>query len=367
MKLSIVIPVYNEFHTINEILKKVEKAPLQPGVKREIVIVDDYSTDGTRNILDKIKKKNYKIIYHEKNMGKGAALRTGYSNCTGDITIVQDADLEYDPNEYKILIQPIIDGKADVVYGSRFLSSGNHQVNFYWHMLGNKLLTLISNMFTNLHLTDMETCYKVFKREIIQGIKLEEDRFGIEPEVTAKIAKLAREENISIHEVSISYFARSFQEGKKIGMRDAFRAVWCIVKYNTTLLAKLVKYFFNGLIVAVSQFTAMVLFVEYFNFASVFKQNIAYALSIEISIIVGYLLHSTFTWKYRFKSPIDFLIKLFQFNTVTGISFLLRQGLFFVLLSLGMGYKLNTLIGICIAIIINFIGYNKLVFRSGKK
>ncbi len=366
MKLSIIIPVFNECSSINTILELVEKAPLPKGLDKEIVIIDDYSTDGTRDVLKKIKKKNYLILYHEKNQGKGAALRTGYANCTGDIVIVQDADLEYDPNEYKNLVQPILDGKADVVYGSRYLKGQNHRVLGYWHTMGNKLLTMVSNMFSNIYLTDMETCYKVFKREIIEKIELTEDRFGIEPEFTAAIANLAQTQNIEIYEVAISYNGRTYDEGKKIGVRDGFRAIWCIVKYNQSIAAKLFKYFFTGLLVAVSQFLAMIILVESLGFTSEVDQNIAYAISIEVSIIVGFLLHSAITWRYKFESAVSFLVKLVQFNLITGISFLVRQGLFYALLKAGVGYKLNTLIGIGVAILLNFVGYNRIVFSKKK-
>ena len=226
MKLSIIIPCYNELHTIEAIVEAVLNSPYE---NKEIIIVDDCSTDGTR---DKLKadlgKKVSKVIYHERNQGKGAALRTGIKAGTGDIVIIQDADLEYDPNEYPIVIQPILDDKADVVFGSRFLGGKPHRVLYFWHRVGNGFLTLLSNMFTNLNLTDMETCYKAFRREIIQSIEIEENRFGFEPEITAKIAKL----KCRIYEVGISYYGRTYQEGKKIGWKDGFRAIYCIIKYN---------------------------------------------------------------------------------------------------------------------------------------
>lgn len=224
MKLSVVIPCYNEKDTIESIVAEVRKTPIQ---RIEIIIVDDFSTDGTRELL-KEKVKVDKIIYHEKNMGKGAALRTGFEHATGDVVIVQDADLEYDPQEYPLLFEPIASGKADVVYGSRFMSGGCRRVLYFWHMVGNKFLTLLSNMFTNINLTDMETCYKMFKREVIQSIKIEEDRFGFEPEITAKVAK----GGWRIYEVGISYYGRTYAEGKKIGWKDGFRAIYAIVKYN---------------------------------------------------------------------------------------------------------------------------------------
>ncbi len=367
MKLSVVIPVFNEERTIEKILKKVDAAPLPKGVTKEIVIVDDCSTDNTRSYLEKIRNKRYKILYHEKNQGKGAALRTGYANCTGDIIIVQDADMEYNPREYSSLIEPIINGEADVVYGSRFMGGKPHKVVHFWHMLGNRLLTVISNMLTDLHLTDMETCYKVFKREVIQNIRLQENRFGIEPEVTAKISELVRKDKIKIYEVGISYNNRSYEEGKKIGMKDAFRAVWCMLKYNTTLLAKVIKYVISGIFVALSQFVSMILLVEYFGFNSILLQNIAYAISIEVSIIVGFFLHSIITWGYKFHSTGNFVSKLMSFNLITGISFTVRQGLFYFLLLMGVEYKLNTLIGIFAAIVMNFIGYDKIIFKKQEK
>jgi len=226
VKLSIVIPCYNERGTIEAVINAVRAAP---GGEKEIIVVDDCSHDGSRELLEgPLRAKIDKLALHSVNRGKGAALRTGIAEATGDIVIIQDADLEYDPQQYPLLIEPILQGKADVVYGSRFIGSGPHRVLYFWHRVGNGFLTLVSNMFTNLNLTDMETCYKVFRREIIQSLRIEEDRFGFEPEITAKIAKLG----CRVFEVGISYYGRTYQEGKKIGWKDGVRALWCILRYN---------------------------------------------------------------------------------------------------------------------------------------
>lgn len=233
MKLSILIPAYNEARTIHLILDKVRDVVLDGGVTKEIIIVNDFSTDDTVKKVEEYMVKNpempIQIFSQEKNKGKGAAIHKAIELANGDYLIVQDADLEYDPEEYNLLLKPILSGFADVVYGSRFLGGNPHRILFYWHSIGNKFLTSLSNMFTNLNLTDMETCYKLMRSDIAKGLKLKEQRFGFEPELTAKLSRVP---NIRIYEVGISYYGRTFEEGKKIGWKDGFRAIYCIIKYN---------------------------------------------------------------------------------------------------------------------------------------
>ncbi len=233
MKLSIVIPAYNEGNTITTILDSVRNVTLVNNIEKEIIVVNDCSKDHTESVvkayIEQYPEANICYYKHEVNKGKGAALHTGIAKATGDYLIIQDADLEYDPQEYNILLLPILRGVADVVYGSRFMGGKPHRILFFWHTIGNKFLTFLSNMFTNLNLTDMETCYKLFKTDIIQSLKLKENRFGFEPEVTAKVSRIP---NVRIYEVGISYYGRTYAEGKKISWKDGFRAIYCILKYN---------------------------------------------------------------------------------------------------------------------------------------
>ena len=232
-KLSIIIPCYNEERTVHLILEKVRKVKLMNEIVKEVIIVNDCSRDNTKEAIENYYSNHpgeqFRLLNHEINRGKGAAIHTGIKNATGDYLIIQDADLEYNPEEYNLLIQPVLDGFADIVFGSRFMGGNPHRILFFWHSLGNKFLTTFSNAFTNLNLTDMETCYKLFRTDIIQNIGLKERRFGFEPEVTAKISRV---KNARIYEVGISYYGRTYEEGKKIGWKDGFRAIWCILKYN---------------------------------------------------------------------------------------------------------------------------------------
>lgn len=365
MLVSIIIPIYNEKDTVLDIIDIVKKVDLPDNLKREIILVDDGSKDGTVEILHELDEDpSVHILFHQSNQGKGAAVRKGFQNAKGDILIIQDADLEYNPHEYSSLLDPILKGKADVVYGSRFMGSNPHRVLYFWHTVANKFLTFCSNAFSDLNMTDIETCYKVFRKEALDRITIEENRFGFEPEITAKLGKKAREEGLRIYEVGISYYGRTYEDGKKIKSKDAFWALWCIFKYNTSITAHIVKYFIFGLLIALSQYFSIFVLVELSNFDTIKLERIANIISIFISFTIAFIIHSRITWRYHFRSKFDVIKKILLFYAVSSFSLIFRILAFNFFQNLGIGYLLNTTIGIGIAILLNFTGYNKIVFSE---
>jgi glycosyltransferase involved in cell wall biosynthesis len=306
MKLSVIVPAYNEEATILDLLAEVESAPLPNSITLEIVVVNDASQDKTAEVLAPLASNpRYIIKHHRVNQGKGAALRTGYAAATGDIILVQDADLEYSPSEYMHLIGPILDGKADAVYGSRFLSDRPHRVLYFWHRIANGMITLMSNMFSDLNFTDVETCYKAFRKSAIEGIVIEENRFGFDPEITAKIGHLAYHRKLRVYEVGISYFGRTYEEGKKIGLRDAFRAFWCIMLYSTTGFARMIKYSVGEIVTALVQFALFYpLFFSAIGLSTLFRIApfptnfyLAIASIVTLTTFISPWLHRHWTWR----------------------------------------------------------------------
>ncbi len=355
--LTIVIPCYNEEKTLEQCINRVrsikdEKLDLQ------IIIVDDCSKDGSLNIAGKLALKypEIQVLHHEVNQGKGAALRTGFQCATGDVVAVQDADLEYDPNDLKRLIRPLCENKADVVLGSRFLSSGAHRVFYFWHSMGNKFLTLLSNMYSDLNLTDMETCYKVFRRDVLQDIVIHENRFGFEPEIVAEIAH----QRLRIYEMGISYDGRSYGEGKKIGMKDGFRAIYCILRYNAYRAPwplQMLLYFFIGSLTAL---------VDNIIFSGLFNNGVSLAVSVFTALFIAaipdYFLCITilFRQKIRWKIPLEILL-FFLVVSITGLFNLYITHLF---LSLHFAPWRAHFAGIYAAFIFNFLGRKYLVFSE---
>ncbi len=284
------MPAYNEKATINRIVEAVLAARLPAEMERELIIVDDGSTDGTRELLQKLDKPPVKVIFQNRNMGKGMALRAGFKAAEGDIILVQDADLEYDPAQYSELLVPILDGKADVVYGSRFIGGKPHRVLYYWHSLANGFLTTFSNAMSDLNLTDMECCYKVFRREALRTIELEEDRFGIEPEITAKLGSLCRAKGFRVYEVGISYDGRTYAEGKKIGFWDAVRALFCIAVYNDSPFARIVQGILSGIAGGFIQFCAMLATAGLFHLENPIFLNAANVIATEAAVVASMIL-----------------------------------------------------------------------------
>ena len=355
IKLSIVIPCYNEENTLKDCVKRVLEIA-DKYVALEIIIVDDCSTDNSVNIAIKIKNENQDIefIRHDKNLGKGAALRSGFKIATGDFVAVQDADLEYDPNDLRRLILPLINNQADVVLGSRFLSTGAHRVLYFWHSLGNKFLTFLSNMFTDLNLTDMETCYKVFRREIIQSINIEENRFGFEPEIVAKVAQ----RRIRIYEMGISYYGRTYAEGKKIGLRDGFRALYCIFHYNAhhaPVPIQFIIYFFIGGIAAIVNyvsFLSLLLAGVSVNFAAPFAYVIAAATNYFLCINL----------LFRHKAKWSTLNEILMYILVVLVAGMIDFSITKILISKSLTPSASKIIATITVFIFNFLGRRFLVF-----
>jgi len=354
-KFSIVIPCYNEEKTLRKCVEKVLEIA-DESLSVEIIIVDDCSTDGSLAIAWELEDKHAEItvLRHEKNQGKGAALRTGFQKATGDFVGVQDADLEYDPMEFRKLLIPLINGDADVVLGSRFLSGGAHRVLYFWHSLGNRFLTLVSNMFTDLNLTDMETCYKVFKREVIQGIEIKEDRFGFEPEIVAKVAAM----RLRIFEMGISYYGRTYEEGKKIGARDGFRAMYCILRYNAHRAPLPVQFMFY---LAIGGFAAIVNVLAFLGMlATGLTINLSAPTAFILAAIVNYFLCILFL--FRHKAKWNTIGEQIAYWLVVGLVCILDFGATKLLLSAGIGPGVSKLAASMIGLILNFSGRRFFVF-----
>lgn len=355
VKLSIVIPCYNEQFTLRNCVDKVLNIA-DDNLSLEVIIVDDCSSDNSLSIALELEKNHSEItvLRHEKNQGKGAALRTGFRKVTGDFVAIQDADLEYDPTDLKRLIIPLVNNDADLVLGSRFLSTGAHRVLYFWHYLGNRFLTFISNMFTDLNLTDMETCYKVFRREVIQDVDIKEDRFGFEPEIVAKIAHM----RLRIFEMGISYRGRTYEEGKKIGVKDGFRAIYCIFRYNAHRAPLPIQFLFYLLIGGLAALVNLIVFlVLYYSGVDV---KIAASIAFATAALANYLLCVSllFRHKARWKSVTEVMIYIFVVTLVGILDLIITLSL----LSLGVSPSISKLVATSLGLILNFSGRRYLVF-----
>ena len=354
-RLSIVIPCYNEAKTLATCVERV-LAIADENLSIQIIIVDDYSTDDSLNIANKLKEihPEISVLHHDINQGKGAALRTGFQHASGDYVAVQDADLEYDPNDFKKLLKPLIDGNADVVLGSRFLSGDAHRVLYFWHSLGNRFLTLLSNIFTDLNLTDMETCYKVFRRDVIQGIEIKENRFGFEPEIVAKIAHL----RLRIYEMGISYHGRSYEEGKKIGARDGLRAIYCILRYNAFQAPLPIQVFLYALVGGVAAIVNYFIFMGLFNYG--WAIHWAAPTAFILAAAINYFLTITFLFRHkaRWKSTMEVIFFLLVVLLGAGLDLFITNGLF----RMDASPQSSKLIATALVFIFNFLGRRFLVF-----
>ena len=353
--LSIIIPCYNEEQTLEKIVQRVRDIQ-DENLNLEIIIVDDQSKDNSYKIAQELADKYQEInaFRHDNNKGKGAALRTGFSKATGDYVAIQDADLEYNPEELKKLLEPLINDDADVVFGSRFLSPGAHRVLYFWHSLGNRFLTLLSNMFTDLNLTDMETCYKVFKRDVIQNIEIEEDRFGFEPEIVAKVAH----KRLRIFEMGISYYGRTYEEGKKIGARDGLRALYCIFKYNASKAPVPIQFFFYLFIGGTAALVNFIIFMLLFS--SGVTVNIAAPVAFVIAAVVNYFLSITLLFKHRAKYNTAGEIIIYILVVAAVAVFDLYMTKF--LLSIGTSAEISKIAATGLGFILNFLGRRYIVF-----
>ena len=358
-KLSVIIPCYNEENTLEKCIEKVI-AIADSQLSLEIIIVDDASSDKSLEIARTIENKfpNIKVLSHQINQGKGAALRTGFKEAIGDFVVVQDADLEYNPEEIKKLLEPLISDDADVVLGSRFLSSGVHRVLYFWHSLANRFLTLLSNMFTDLNLTDMETCYKVFKREVIQSIEIEENRFGFEPEIVAKVAQ----RRLRIYEMGISYFGRTYEEGKKIGLKDAFRALYCIFRYNAHKAPLPIQFCIYLFIGATSALANLLIFMLLYS--NDIHVNLAAPIAFILAAGVNYWLSTKIL--FRSKAKWSLSVELLIYALVVILVGAVDLGTTRALLDTGLSAQVSKLLATATSFVLNFLGRKYLVFPEKK-